>query len=226
MLKKKIVVFLMVISILSKAAIAGVATVPLYSPADFLYPVTTIDFDDASHEDPAYTLYSGLGVEFSRDDAGEILIIDSGEFTLNTTSPPNVLASFNPSDEEPPRNEYVPHLNVILSSPATEIGAYFGYDPEQTFLPEMVLSVYDESHTFIGSVPVQPNANFDVDQFIGLRSDVPFLYARFEQANIELPIVIDDLSFSSPTIVPVPSAMLLGGFGIACVTWLRKRKAL
>ncbi|GAG25921.1 unnamed protein product, partial [marine sediment metagenome] len=90
MLKKQILIWLAVGTLLSTSVVGKAAIVQLTSPAEFIYPTTTIDFDDAPDGTVANTRYLAQGVEFSRDDGLDIVLNDSGQ---DTTSPPNYLAT-------------------------------------------------------------------------------------------------------------------------------------
>jgi hypothetical protein len=87
---------------------------------------------------------------------------------------------------------------------------------------QMQLSVFDANDALIGLVLVAVNANTSVDQFAGLRSDTPFLRARFEHvlAQGDLSVVLDDVRFSSP--VPEPRSGALLGVGMALLGMLRR----
>jgi hypothetical protein len=225
------VVGLLVVLVLCTPAVAPALVTQLYSSSELNPSDITIGFDDGSDYDVANVRYQvSDGVTFSRDDGKDVYLFDWQGRGLDTTSLPNVLATVGAEalpESDSPAPGPVPHLNVSFLSPMTEIGAYFGNDAGGGFT-EMTLSIFDQSSSTWLSVLVTPNENFSVDQFIGLRSDIPFTLARFEHNASWLPIVIDDLSFSNvtPTVVPVPSAVLLGCIGIATVRWLRKRKSL
>jgi hypothetical protein len=225
--RKLVIVLLTVVSV----CCANVSALPtqLNSPADFSGAVTTINFDSASQGDDATNLYLSQGVGFSRDDEGTVTIYNWDADGLSTVSLPNVLRSNNPAGGEPgellkDNSVITSHLNMSFTGPVYDIGTYFGGDYPLSF-SEITLSVYDQTHSFIGSVSVTPNENISVDQFIGLHSSTGVWFARLYQPG-SYPIVIDDLSFTGIAIVPAPSAMLLGGIGVAFVTWLRRRRIL
>jgi hypothetical protein len=211
MLKKPIIV-LMVAMLLITSVPGAAAIVPLTSPAEFIYPANTIDFDDGPHETVANTRYLSQGVEFSRDDGFEIVLYDVGQ---DTTSPPNVLATVKTSPSGPP---WVMHLNTTFSSPIFELGAFFGNDQGYGYTAT-TLKVFDCDGALLGSVRVPTNNNNKVDQFIGLRSNIPFYSARFENNGIWLAVLIDDMTFT----IPEPTTVLLLGLG--SLSLLRKRKS-
>lgn len=199
-------------AVLLTASVPGAATiVQLTSPAEFIYPTTTIDFDDGPHRTVANTRYLAEGVEFSRDDGFEILLDDwQGQVT---TSPPNVIATvkFLPSIPT-----WVMHLNATFSSPIYELGAFFGNDQGYGYTAT-TLSIFDPDGVLLGSVVVPTNNNMSVDQFIGLRSDMAFYSARFENNGDWLCIVLDDMTFT----VPEPATICLLGLGVII---LRRRQ--
>jgi hypothetical protein len=211
MLKKPIIV-LMAAMVLITSVPGAAAIVPLTSPAEFIYPANTIDFDDGPKGTVANTRYLTQGVVFSRDDGFEILLEDWQGIGRFTTSPPNVLATI-----KFPAPTWVMHLNTTFSWPIFELGAFFGNDQGYGYTATK-LSIFDSHGVLLGSVRVPTNNNTSVDQFIGLRSDMPFYSARFENDGIWLAIALDDMSFT----VPEPctfSLLVLGG-----LTLLRKRK--
>ena len=214
MLKKPIITFLMAAMLLTASVPGAAAIVQLTSPTEFIYPATTIDFDDGLHLTVANTRYLDLGVEFSRDDGFEIVLYDwQGRVT---TSPPNVLATVKTSPSGPP---WVMHLNATFSWPIFELGAFFGNDQGYDYTAT-TLSIFDPDAVLLGSVTVPTNDNTSVDQFIGLRSDVPFYSARFENNGTWLAVALDDMIFT----IPEPSSVLLLGLG--SLAFLRKRNWL
>lgn len=193
-------------AMLLTASVPGAAAiVQLTFPAEFIYPATTIDFDDGPHRTVANTRYLAQGVEFSRDDGFDILLTDWQGTGRVTTSPPNVLATVKTSPTGPP---WVMHLNATFSSPTFELGAFFGNDQGYGYTAT-TLSIFDLHGVLLGSVAVRTNDNTSVDQFIGLRSDVPFYSARFENNGDWLCIILDDVAFT----VPEPATLLLLGMG-------------
>jgi len=164
--------------------------VQLHSPTQFNYPVTTIDFDDGPHKTVANTRYLSQGVEFSRDDGYEIVLYDQSGSGQATTSLPNTL-----STTKYPAPTWVMHLNVDFSYPIFELGAFFGNDEPDWGFKKITLSAFDENGSVLGSVSMYSNRNDIVDQFIGLRSDVPVSSARFSQDGKWCAVSIDDLTF-------------------------------
>jgi len=121
-----------------------------------------------------------------------------------TTSPDNVLATVSDSAIN---SSYVSHLNVLSSSPLVAMGAYFGNDQGDPDFSSIRMSVYGMSGELLGFVDVSANQNTSVDQFIGVRSDVPFSRVRFENFSASgaesqsYSVVLDDLVFAvSPTV--------------------------
>jgi len=211
----KPIIILLTAALLFNISGVGKATIAqLTSPAEFIYPTTTIDFDDGSNLTVANTRYLDLGVEFSRDDSFDILLTNWQSSGRVTTSPPNVLATVKTSPTGPP---WVMHLNASFSSPTFELGAFFGNDQGYGYTAT-TLSIFDLHNVPLGSVAVRTNDNTSVDQFIGLRSDVPFYSARFENNGDWLCIILDDVAFT----VPEPATVLLLGLGGFAL--LRKRR--
>ena len=192
--------------------LAGVLRVN--SPADM--PITTtIGFDGYASDTVANGLYAAQGITFTRDDGAAIPLWDCTSDGRATTSPPNVLATLMV-----PNKSWVSHLNVVSASPLLGIGAYFGNDQADPRFSSMRLSAFDLSGHLLGSVQVAVNNNTSVDQFIGLRSDVPFSRARFENLdNAQVPstwfaVVIDDLVVAA---VPEPAALWVFAVAMTCL---------
>ena len=108
------------------------------------------------------------------------------------------------------------HLNATFSSPIYELGAFFGNDQGYGYTAT-TLSIFDPDGVLLGSVVVPTNNNMSVDQFIGLRSDMAFYSARFENNGDWLCIILDDMTFT----VPEPATICLLGLGVII---LRRRQ--
>ncbi len=196
-------------------AAATATIIPLSSPSGFIFPTTTIDFDGVPGNTVTNTLYSGLGIEFSRDDAQPVPTLDWAALSRITTSDPNVIATHIGGGA----TSFVLHLNLDFDSPTYELGSFFGNDQGGVYT-QTTLSVYDALDTFLGSVIVSTNDNTSVDQFIGLRSTIPFFSARFENDGLSLSVVLDDVSFT----VPEPTTLALLGLGLSILGISRRRK--
>jgi hypothetical protein len=205
------------LAVLALGGVARAAVLRLDSPAQFSPPLTTIDFEDYPHLTAADTLYESQGVRFSRDDGGQTAIYDptgysahSGDMFLATPGWPG--APQGPST----------HLNVEFGTPVREVGAFFGNDRDgPAVFDSLRLSVFGAAGESLGTVSVVSNRNGDTDQFIGLRSDTPFVRARFEHDAPQYGVGIDDLSF---TAVPEPGALWAAGVG-AAGSVLRRRSS-
>jgi hypothetical protein len=206
MLKKPIIILMAAMLLI--ISVRGAATiVQLTSPAEFIYPTTAIDFDDGPKGTVANTRYLAQGVAFSRDDGFEILLDDWQSLGWVTTSPPNVLVTI-----KFPAPTWVMHLNATFTSPIFEIGAFFGNDQGYGY-SETKLSIFDSYGVLLGSVRMPTNNNTSLDQFIGLRSDVPFYSARFENNGQWLAVCIDDITFTVPEPCTL-SLLVLGGLAL------------
>jgi len=98
-------------------------------------------------------------------------------------------------------------LTAIFAVPAREVGMVFGNDDFRRRF-DVLLTVYDVGNTRIGSVSVQSNGNDFADQFIGLRSDIPFAKAEVvysRSASSALSIFVDDFTIG----VPEPTTFVL-----------------
>jgi hypothetical protein len=174
------------------------------SPAEFIYPVTTLNFDDGPSDTVANTRYLAQGVAFLRDDDYDVLLYDIQSIGHGTTSPPNVISTI----AYLPTIPWAMHLNATFSAPIYELGAFFGNDQGYGYTAT-TLSIFDHEGVFLDSVVVPTNDNTAVDQFIGLRSDVAFYSARFENNGEWLAISLDDMIFT----VPESATILLLGLG-------------
>jgi hypothetical protein len=198
---------------------APAAITQLTSPAQFTGAPTTINFDGYPHRTVANTLYSGQGVTLTRDDGLNVFLYDYAAMPRNTTSPPNIIGT--PSG--PGVGSWATHLNALFTSPTFEVVAYFGNDVSPV---QNQLSVFDASNQLLGTVGVANNRNLHVDQFIGLRSDVPFVRARFLTNDSGRAVALDDFMFSQG-IIPEPSTFLVWSL-LATLTitfgWRQRRR--
>jgi hypothetical protein len=193
------------------------ANTMLTSPAQFIYSKTTLNFDDAPDQTYVNDRYLNQGVRFSRDDGGQALLLNWRNLGRVTTSPPNTICTmaYYASNYH---YTYTTSLNVNFLQPTFELGAFFGNDDPEFDFPMITLSVFDQKSNLLGSYSVNTNENTSVDQYIGIRSDVPFYSARFQNSGGTRCIVLDDMSFS----VPEPCTLLLLGLGAAIV--IRKHR--
>jgi len=179
----------------------------LTSPGQFIYPATTLNFDDAPGGTFVNDRYLNQGIQFSRGGGQALLInyVDSGK---DTSSPPNVIST-KAHTYQGQHYTYTTYLDVIFSQPTFEIGAFFGNDEQGFDFNKITLSVFNKNNVLLGSVWVNANMNPNVDQFVGLRSDVEFWRAEFQNNGEDRCVILDDMSFS----VPEPAMLLLLGFG-------------
>ena len=206
------------VALLARGLPAAAAVTQAGSPGDLAPSLTTLDFDDYPHHTAANELYLSRGVRFTRDDAGQTTIYEPVMYRAHSGT--NFLST--------PRWDGAPsgwstHLNAWFTSPVREVGAFFGNDWEDpNGIERLTLSVFDADGRPLGSVWVQTNHNRELDQFIGLRSDVPFVHARFEHDASQYAVAIDDLSYST---VPEPLLLTsLAGTVAGLATQRRRRR--
>ncbi len=205
--------------LLARSVSAGV--IPLGSPASFSAGATTIDFDDVAASALANTRYAGEGVTFSRDDGEGVVIFDWDALGRTTASSPNVLGTI--SDLALGANGFVTHLNVNFSSTVFEVGAFFGNDQGFDGYTQTTLTLFDAADAVLGSLVLATNDNTSVDQFLGLRSDVPIARARFNNNGTDLSVVIDDLVFGGAAAAATPGTLFLLVGGLAALAGVRRR---
>lgn len=194
---------------------AAAAVTQLASPAEMSPAVTTLDFEGYPHLTAANTLLESSGVRFSRDDGGQTAIYNPTTVPYRAHSGTDFLAT--PAFDGGPDDSST-ELNVEFLWPVREVGAYFGNDRNVPGFEQFTLSVFGTSGELLGSVSVPSNFNLDADQFIGLRSDVPFARARFEHHAEGWGVAIDDLTY---TAIPEPTGRM-GGLLLAA--GLRRRR--
>src|SRR5688572_2302669 len=187
------------LGVVFSANLSMAAVSPLLSPVEIVGG-TTINFDQRPHNSVLNTFYQSQGIIFSRDDGQAVLAYDYSAIGRTTPSPPNLLST----SLAPGINTSVAtHLNVLATSPLYAIGAYWGNDRGDSDFTSLSMSAFGASGNLLGSVTVLGNGIRSADQFIGLRSDVPFTSVRFQNLNsagtpsLAFAVAIDDLRFTS-----------------------------
>jgi sugar lactone lactonase YvrE len=166
----------------------------LTSPDQFSASRAVINFDFSPVATATNSLCRPtLGIQFSNVGTAPVPIYEWTDLVPPrvTTSAPHVLATVSSHG-----GTFSPFLNVDFDSPKTELGAYFGNDQGAGAIGTVQLSVFS-GETLLGSVSVAANGNTSVDQFIGLRSTVPFTSARFDNLPPSIfSVVLDDVMFN------------------------------
>ncbi|MEA2711497.1 MAG: hypothetical protein QOF78_4098 [Phycisphaerales bacterium] len=215
---------LVVVVVIAGFVLAGVsnaAVLQLSGPGAFITPNSAANYDAWPELTVANNLYSAQGLTLSLPAGGNVPVYDWAGLGRATSSAPNVVAAVGM-----PGFNYSSAIDANFAAPITEVGAYMGNDQgvyDGSFR-DFTLSVFDASNTLLGSVTVVANQNTSVDQFVGLRSSVPFVRARFENtdwvtANQGLSATFDDLTFSN---VPEPTG--LAAALLAATAILRRRR--
>ncbi|MGD9637303.1 MAG: hypothetical protein AB7G28_18870 [Pirellulales bacterium] len=196
------------------------ASSELLTSPDSLIGAPRIDFEGYSHYTLGNTLYLPQGIEFSRDDGQGVLLYEWPEPRI-TSSPRNVLATVS----GPGAPIYVSSLNILSSSPLRALGFYFGNDQGDPDFTRFKLSAFAIGGELVAAYQVDANNNTNVDQFVGIRSDVPFTRVRLDNLNSagnptqDFSVVIDDLMYSR---VPEPSSLAMC---VLLVGWPCRRAA-
>ena len=155
-----------------------------------LTPLSLVHFDDAYTSQCVNTLYADYGIMFERDDGYCVHAECFSCIDRSTPSSPNgICTTLGPGSPT-----YVPHLNILFSAPANQMGFYLGNDhlPDMTWLVE----VFRQDGTLIGSLSITTNGNMHVDEFIGFTSDEPFWTVRVSQPDPWYSVCVDDVTFS------------------------------
>jgi hypothetical protein len=195
---------------LALGSVARATVLRLDSPGQMSPPLTTIDFEGYPHLTAADTLYESQGVRFSRDDGGKTATYHPASYSAHS----GVAFLATPGWQDAPLGSST-HLNVEFGSLVREVGAFFGNDRDGPgVFDSLRLSVFGVAGETLGTVSVVSNRNGDTDQYIGLRSDVPFVRARFEHDAPQYGVAIDDLSF---TALPEPSVLPLLALAMAAL---------
>ncbi|HTD85191.1 MAG TPA: PEP-CTERM sorting domain-containing protein [Candidatus Binatia bacterium] len=200
------------------------AVTPLDSATQLRNPLT-VNFDGYSDLSIANRLFQNQGMVFARDDGAQIFLLDWTALNRTTSSPDNVLATLL-GFKAP---IWASHLNLLPTQPLIGVGAYFGNDQADPDFTTMRMSAYGTDGTPLGSVQVRANDNTSVDQFIGLTSDAPIGWVRFDNLNsagdqsANYAVVIDDLMFVPLAAVPEPSTFALIAIGVLVIALARGR---
>ena len=183
-----------------------------------------IDFDGVPDQTVVNTLYSGQGITFARSDGDSIPAYDWVSISRITTSPNNVIATIEGDFIGGSAASVSLSLSAVFAAPTMEIGAFFGNDLLGFGgYSRTTLEIFDAANVSLGSVFVDTNDNTSVDQFIGLRSTVPFSRAVFSNNGTTLAVVLDDVRFTS---VPEPGSLLLLTSGILGLAMFKARIGL
>ena len=188
------------------SGVSNAAVIQLTGPGDFITANSVASFDAWPEYTVANNLYSAQGLTLSLPGGGDMPVYDWAAIGRVTTSSPNVVAAVGG-----PGFTFSTAIDANFAAPITEVGAYMGNDQgiyDGSF-QDYTLSLYDAANTLVGSLTVTANQNTSVDQFLGLRSTLPFVRARFENdnwvtVNQGLSATIDDLTFST---VPEPASL-------------------
>jgi hypothetical protein len=213
---------LLAVSAGTGSALGGI--LQLHSP-DEVGGGPPLDFEGFAHLTVANTLFQAEGLLLTRDDGQPVFIFDFDD----TSSPPNVLATVL-GFGTPGSTSWATHLNVVSSTPLLAVGAYFGNDQSSADFSRIRMSVYDSGGESLGFVEVAVNGNRSVDQFIGLRSDVPFSHIRFDNLmpsglpSSSLAVILDDLAYAA---VPEPHEFtFVAAFCLAAFIAWRRRSSI
>jgi sugar lactone lactonase YvrE len=115
-----------------------------------------------------------------------------GNAARSTSSAPHVLATASSFG-----GRGSTFLDVLFTAGKNEFGAYFGNDQGVGSIQSVKLTVFGSQGQTLGSVSAIPNGNTSVDQFIGVRSQTPFVRARIENVPSSfLSVAVDDVMFN------------------------------
>lgn len=175
---------------------------------------TTLNFDNLVAGTFANSAYLSQGVQFSIG-SGNILVYDWTSLGRSTTSPRNVMAAVSSGG-----SSFSSFIDVIFSQPTIAVGAYMGND--QGLFSTFDLELFDAGNVSLGAVQVVANQNTQVDQFVGVSSDTPFVRARFKNfPPVGLSAVLDDVTFLTHASA-VPEASTIVVWSVLCMLFAWK----
>jgi len=182
--------------------------IQLHDASELSTQAFTATFEGFTQGTRANDLYAANGLQFRNVGTATVPVFNWG---AATSSPDFVIATARDLNG----SVFTPYLDAVFSQPVYEVGAYFGNDPFGLFDFTQSLEVFNQLGDSLGIVSVLANFNRSVDQFIGLRSAVPFYTARFSNSSSTMAVVLDDVSFTAVVPVPEPPTCALALVGLA-----------
>lgn len=180
----------------------------------------TLTFDELSTQPVDGLSYNGVTFAFRVDGHS------STDAVYNGIGPGNLVYLQDPTLE----GTTAGILTLDFDTPTDMLEFGVALNSYETVIPAYVVRLYDPSYTLIGSYlrNTSPLVLWSEGQFTYSGTVVHRAVIGFnDQAASRF--ALDNLTFNSvnsTNSIPAPGAVLLGGFGLGLVNWLRRRRTL